>query len=98
MKRSFIKCAKCGNPLIERTENGLWIFRFGKSPFESGEPPILMKIYGSIKMRCWRHSCRTKYPDHWNVLNYFPFDSNVIGILEESTFAESPERLLEERR
>jgi len=64
---SFIRCEKCGKKLIARQGNGIWHFRFGRSE-DGGEPPVDMKIYGSIKMKCLRRSCR-----HINILNHFPF-------------------------
>jgi hypothetical protein len=76
-KKMFRFCEKCGKPLIERLPNGIWILVYGGKrsnlkEIESEESPIVMKIHGSIKMRCFRKECRKKYPDHWNILNYFP--------------------------
>lgn len=81
MKKIFFLCSKCKKPIIARAENGLWHLQFGKSPLEGGNPPIDMIVHGSIKMRCWRHSCRSKYPDHWNVFNFLPFDDRI-GLAE----------------
>lgn len=91
-KPLFYCCEKCKRPLIARTENGLFHLKFGKFDKDSKEvysTPIEIKFYGSIKMRCWRHSCRKKYPLHWNIFNYFPFSpketssrENKIGITE----------------
>lgn len=67
----FISCEKCGKKLIERKENGLWHFVFGKWRDKrgnlTGKTPVDMYIHGSLKIRCLRRGC-----DHWNVLHYFP--------------------------
>lgn len=72
--RSYFRCSICGKLLMERQSNGLWHFLFGRRPDEQDvvQFPVDMLIHGSIKMKCLRRSCRTKSPDHWNVLNFFP--------------------------
>lgn len=65
--------------------NGLWRFIFGvykeedKNQFNipDGEPPIEMLVYGSIKMRCFRKTCR-----EWNTLHFFP-SSDVFNLVGE---------------
>lgn len=64
-KGSFMFCEKCGRKLLQRMENGTWLFRFGKR--NGGEPLIQMAIYGSLQMMCFRREC-----GHLNVLNFFP--------------------------
>jgi hypothetical protein len=71
-KRSFFRCEKCGKKLIERQPNGCWRFVFGKTNDASHFIPVEMKVHGSLVMRCLRRTCRREYPNHWNVLNYFP--------------------------
>lgn len=66
MTTTFVKCEKCGKRLIEKKENGLWYYSFGKSADEACSP-VEIYIYGSIKIKCTRKSCR-----HWNVLTKFP--------------------------
>lgn len=72
MKSKFFLCEKCGKKLIERKENGVWHFVFGKMKDEDGTPigkaPVEMYVYGSVKIKCLRREC-----EHWNVLNHFPF-------------------------
>jgi len=70
--KSFYRCSKCGKKLIERKQNGIWRFLFGKNPDRSNIVPVCMEIYGSVKMKCIRRSCREKYPDHWNEFNFLP--------------------------
>jgi len=65
-KSFFINCETCGKRLIERHENGIFKFMFGKAG-DSGGPPVEMMIYGSLKMRCLRRTCR-----QWNTLNFLP--------------------------
>jgi hypothetical protein len=72
IRRSFFRCEKCGKKLIERLPNGCWRFIFGKTNDRTMFTPVEMKIHGSILMRCLRRKCRRDYPNHWNVLNYFP--------------------------
>lgn len=62
----FLYCEKCGKKLIERRQDGMFIFKFGKNN-ESNRIPVEIHIYGSIKMICIRGTCR-----HPNVFNYFP--------------------------
>lgn len=67
-------CEKCGKKLIPRQRNGLWVFRFGKDKSISDSySPVEMMVHGSIKMRCFRRKCRKEHPDHWNILNWMPF-------------------------
>lgn len=82
MRPKFFICEKCGKKLIERKENGVWHFSYGKQKDEDGKitgrAPVEMYIYGSIKIRCLYKDC-----DHWNVLNFFPF-SFVVTPSEET--------------
>ena len=79
-KKMFVVCEKCGKKLMERLPNGIWSFRFGRpSPEDKNNVtpiekiiPVCMQIHGSLKIKCLRKSCRLKFPDHWNVLNFFP--------------------------
>ena len=75
-KSKFFVCEKCGKKLIERKENGLWHFVFGKyrdaEGNTTGRAPVEMFIFGSVKIKCLKRGC-----DHFNVLNFFPF--NFIG-------------------
>ena len=68
----FLYCAVCGKRVLERKQNGLFKFVFGRNQNDTGNPPVEMFIHGSIKMRCLRRSCRGEHPDHWNVFNFFP--------------------------
>lgn len=73
----FFRCGKCGKKILKRLPNGLWEFAFGKFSTmlekESNMGPIVqINIYGSLKMKCLRRRCRVKYPDFWNILNFFP--------------------------
>ena len=99
-KRMFVLCEMCGKRLIERMPNGIWCFLFGRPiPEDRDNPtaieqivPVHILIHGSAKMKCLRKSCRLKYPDHWNMLNFFPNptkdtmkkESNAIEITEDS--------------
>jgi len=65
-KTHFVKCERCGKKLIERYENGIWKFVFGRRG-ENSEPVVNMEIYGSLKMKCLRRGC-----GHANILNFFP--------------------------
>lgn len=75
-KITFYKCSLCGKKLIGRKPNGVFVFVFaGQQP-----PPIVcLEIFGSIKMKCIRRSCRKKNPDHWNVFNFFPEERSAIA-------------------
>ena len=76
VKVNFIACTKCGKKLIERKENGMWHFAFGKFRDNNGNltgrTPVDIYIYGSLKMRCLRRQC-----GHWNVFDYFPFQKEI---------------------
>ncbi len=65
--QTFVVCEMCKKRLIERKQNGLWYFCFGKGEAGSNKIPVEMYIHGSIKLKCLRRNC-----GHWNVLNYFP--------------------------
>lgn len=62
----FLYCEKCNKKLIERRQDGLFVFKFGRNS-ESNRLPVEMYIYGSVKMICIRGTCR-----HPNIFNYFP--------------------------
>jgi hypothetical protein len=68
----FFRCEKCWKRIIERKENGLWYFAFGRQRNSDGnlsnECPVEIYIYGSIRIKCLRKEC-----GHWNILNFFPF-------------------------
>ena len=77
----FLYCEKCKKKLIERREDGLFVFKFGKSS-ESNRIPVEIYIYGSVKMRCIRGTC-----GHINVFNYFPpviYDESDIANVVQS--------------
>lgn len=61
----FVSCEECGKRLIERRADGMWVFAFGKTS-KPNVAAVEMYIYGCIKLRCIRKSCR-----HWNLLNHF---------------------------
>jgi uncharacterized metal-binding protein YceD (DUF177 family) len=57
-------CEKCGKKLIDRKENGVFEFKFGK---KKGKHVVHIQIQGSIRMQCLRSSCK-----HINTFNFFP--------------------------
>lgn len=69
-KRIVYKCEKCGKKLIERRPDGLWHFVFGKPKEGSDFVPVELYIMGNIRIKCMRRTC-----GHWQVLNYFPNQS-----------------------
>jgi hypothetical protein len=71
--KKFHCCSLCGKKLIERKENGILVFVFGRGRGREIFVPVEMQIYGSIRMRCLRRSCRSDNPDHWEVISLFPF-------------------------
>ncbi len=60
----FIICEKCKKKLIERKENGIFVFKFGKNGTEA---LVDIEVFGSLRIKCLRRRCR-----HINVLNFFP--------------------------
>ena len=90
MKKMFRYCEKCKRPLIERLPNGLWVFVYGKRPeniagtLDDEIAPIVIKIQGSVKMKCFRKECRFKHPNHWNIFHYFPDGALFHHLHEES--------------
>lgn len=88
MRKMFRYCEKCKRPLIERLPNGLWVFVYGRRPdekpnsIEDEVAPIVIKIHGSVKMKCFRKDCREKYPEHWNIFHYFP-EGAVFHLMED---------------
>jgi ribosomal protein L37AE/L43A len=68
----FFRCEACGKTIVQRKENGLWYFSFGKMKNEEGkfvsESPVEIFVYGSIRIKCWRKECF-----HWNTFNFYPF-------------------------
>ena len=65
--KKFYYCRVCGKKMIERMPNGLWKFVFGSDREQMREPPVEIMIYGSVKMRCIRKTCRK-----WNTFHFFP--------------------------
>lgn len=65
--KNFYKCTKCGKINIERMENGLFRFIFGKKKNSIRRSPVEMIIHGNIKMRCIRCTC-----DEWLIFNLLP--------------------------
>jgi len=78
----FLVCSKCKKKILKRRRNGLFSFAFGrwaggdKAVVDDIEiflgPTVQVEIFGSLKIKCIRKSCREKYPDHWNIFNFFP--------------------------
>jgi len=72
-RAKYFKCEKCGKRIIQRKENGVWYFAFGRQKDEDGNLteicPVEIYIYGSMKIKCLRKECA-----HWNTLNFFPFN------------------------
>jgi hypothetical protein len=78
MRKRFYRCEICRKKLIERLPNGLWKFVFGKNVNDSNSiPPVEMLIFGTVRMRCLRRSCRASHPDHWNELYFFPGKKHI---------------------
>ncbi len=71
---NFVYCEKCGKKLIERKNNGMWHFVFGK-PIngDSQYIPVDMYIQGNIKIKCLRRTC-----GHWQMLNFFPGNFEIV--------------------
>lgn len=67
MTSVFVNCTKCGKKLIEKRQDGLWHFCFGKPSSEEKNMPVEMYIFGSIRIKCLRKSC-----NEWNNLSHFP--------------------------
>jgi len=68
-KTFFYTCSECGKKLIGRKPNGTFVFCFGSNQL----PPLVhIEIFGSIRMKCLRRSCRKKNPSHWNIFTFFP--------------------------
>lgn len=75
-KKFFLYCEKCGKKIIERQNNGLFYFVFGKRKDKEGNlldhSPVEMFVHGSLKIRCLSRTC-----GHWNILNYFPNNTEL---------------------
>ena len=63
-QKNFLCCEKCGKRLIERLPDGIFKFVFGG---KQQPPPVELFVFGSIKMRCLRKSCK-----HWNTFTFIP--------------------------
>ena len=75
-KTTFYTCSKCGKKLIGRKANGTFVFLFATNQ----SPPLVhIEIFGSIRMRCLRRSCRKNNPSHWNVFTFFPDGFAIAG-------------------
>lgn len=78
MRKVFFRCSRCGKKLIERLPNGYWKFCFGRNRQDDDDdlpimdPIIDMTIYGSVKIKCYRRSCRAGFPDHVNQFDFVP--------------------------
>lgn len=80
--RGFLVCPKCKKKILRRRPNGLFSFAFGQwagkdTIIVDGKeialgPTVQIEVFGSLKMRCIRKSCREKHPDFWIVFNFFP--------------------------
>lgn len=62
----FLRCEKCKKKMIKRLPNGMLRFEFGALR-ANGKRPVVMEIFGSIKMQCLREDCM-----HMNVFTFFP--------------------------
>ena len=71
-KKMFYVCKSCGKRLIQRQENGVWKFCYGRNPEYSTRefPPVEIYIFGSLKMRCINKNC-----SKMNTFNFFPGES-----------------------
>lgn len=83
----FVRCSLCGKELLVRQPNGLWRFRFGRN---KDFVPVEMIIYGSVKMKCMRRSCRRENPRHWNIFNIFPHQNDFQQSVNESDRTNQP--------
>ena len=83
-KPKYFKCENCGKTIVQRKENGLWYFAYGKQRNEEGKfitaSPVEIFVYGSIKIKCWRKECY-----HWNTFNFYPF--NYLNVPDEKKLA-----------
>jgi len=77
-RTSTYVCTLCGKKLIERKRSGIWHFAFGRDSDHPERTPVEMKIFGSLKMRCIRRTCRDKHPDHWNIFEHLSFYKGYI--------------------
>ena len=73
---TFYTCPKCGKRLIGRRSNGVFTFLFGGG--SEGPPIVNIEVFGHIKMRCIRRSCRKAHPDHWNIFNFLPDSFSIV--------------------
>ena len=85
MESNWIYCSNCGKKLIKKLSNGLYEFKFGRifdGDLPNGaniiEPMIDIQIHGSIKIKCFRRSCK-----QINVITFFT-DNNQQEV-EENT-------------
>jgi hypothetical protein len=100
MKTGFYVCTKCGKRLIGRKKNGTFVFLFGGA---NSSPLVHIEVFGSIRMKCLRRSCRRRHPDHWNVFTFFPdgfsiAEQEAIGATpKEDSANPAPELIKDER-
>lgn len=69
-KMIFFSCSLCAKRLIGRRSNGTFVFLFGGG--ETISPLVHIEVFGQIRMKCLRRTCRKAHPDHWNVFTFFP--------------------------
>jgi len=62
---NWIRCEVCGKKLLRRRANGVFVFKFGRN--SQGDDVVHIELFGSIRMKCIRDSCR-----HMNQFNFFP--------------------------
>jgi hypothetical protein len=85
MANILISCKFCGKKLMERQEDGLWHFVFGRIKDRNGQftgdAPVDMFIHGNIKIKCIRRTCRKE-----NILNFWPFSQKEIDELSKTHY------------
>ena len=62
----WVCCENCGKKLIKRKENGIFVFKFGRTK-DKQECLVEIEVFGNIKIKCFRDECRYE-----NILNLFP--------------------------
>lgn len=96
--KGFLICPKCKKKMLRRRPNGLFSFAFGQWAGKdivivdgkevSLGPTVQIEVFGSLKMRCIRKSCREKHPDFWITFDFFPSNEERIKIESQSAKAE----------
>ena len=96
--RGFLICPICKKKILRRRPNGLFSFAFGQwagkdAVIVDGKevslgPTVQIEVFGSLKMRCIRKSCREKHPNFWIIFNFFPSGEESTKIEHQSAKAE----------